>query len=183
MKRLLIVVIGFTLMTACNNPTGGGDPKVVLSQFMDALMKKDIATARKLATEESKPMFDMIETMKAKTNAEGFEKYDKSKLTFADAIITGDNAIVPVKENESGETVNFSLKKEKGQWKVAFDMASLMTMGMEKMSEKGVSADSIRMGMEQIKNMNLDSLRQGMEQGMQAFDSINKELKKLRDTN
>ncbi|HMJ48450.1 MAG TPA: hypothetical protein VK498_14050 [Ferruginibacter sp.] len=182
MKIFFSVMIGLVVFSGCNTPGSTGDPKLVLSQFMDALMKKDIATARKFSTEDSKSMFDLIE-MGMKNEKGGFEKYDKSKLTFADAIITGDKAIVPVTEKTSGETVNFTLKKEKGQWKVAFDMASLMTMGMEKMSEKGISQDSLHMGMEQMKNMNMDSLRKGMEEGMKTFDSINNELKKIKDTN
>src|SRR5215212_576442 len=181
MKSIAFLLLGFISFTGCDNPTSNADPKVVLSQFFDAITKKDFVTARKLATEESKPTFDFLE-MGMKNEKGGFEKYDKSKLTFSDAMITGDKAIVPVKENTSGETMNFTLKKEKGQWKVAFDIGSLMTMGAEKMSEKGMS-DSLHMGMDQLKNMNIDSLRQGMEKGLKVFDSIKDELKKQKDSN
>jgi hypothetical protein len=41
-------------------------------------------------------------------------------------------ATVPVKEKESGESINFTLKKEDGSWKVAFDESTLMGMAQQK---------------------------------------------------
>jgi hypothetical protein len=71
--------------------------------------------------------------------------------------------------------MNFTMKKEKGAWKVAFDKASMMNMGMEKMKEKGMNpVDSLNKAMDDIKNMNTDSLKAGMEEGMKMLDSASK---------
>jgi hypothetical protein len=159
---------------SCGNT--GGDPKTTLSNFFDALSKKDIATARKFATEESKSMLDMMEMgMNMDKSSKDNDKYDKSKMEFGDAKIDGDKATIAVKEKGSGETMNFTMKKEKGTWKVAFDKASMMNMGMEKMKEKGMNpVDSLNKAMDDIKNMNTDSLKAGMEEGMKMLDSASK---------
>ena len=47
--------------------------------------------------------------------------------------IEGDKATVPVKDKKSGETTNYTLKKEGGSWKVAFDKATMTQMGSDKM--------------------------------------------------
>ena len=180
MKKFILstVVLATAILFSCNN-MGSGDPKAVLAQFIDALAKKDIATARKLSTTESKSMLDLMEMGMKSGEGKDLEKYDKSNMEFGQAKIEGDKATVPVKEKTSGETVNYTLKKESGSWKVAFDKSSLMTMGMDKINEKGINPmDSLQRGMDELKKINLDSLKQGMQKGIGVLDSINKELKK-----
>jgi hypothetical protein len=177
MKKLLMgaVVLSAVIFAGCKG-TDTNDPKAVLSSFFDALQKKDIGAARKLATAESKSMLDMMEMgMKMggdkKTDDEG--KYDKSKMEFGDAKIEGDKATVAVKEKKSGETTNFTLKKEGGGWKVAFDKSSMMNMGMDKMKEKGVDLDS---SLNKLKDINVDSLGNKMKEGVDKLeDALKKE--------
>jgi hypothetical protein len=121
-------------------------------------------------------MLDMMEMgMNMDKSSKDNDKYDKSKMEFGDAKIDGDKATIAVKEKGSGETMNFTMKKEKGAWKVAFDKASMMNMGMEKMKEKGMNpVDSLNKAMDDIKNMNTDSLKAGMEEGMKMLDSASK---------
>ena len=70
------------------------------------------------------------------------------------------------------------MKKEDGGWKVAFDKASVMSMGKEKMDEKGINpADSINAAMDKLKDMDMDSLKDKMKEGMEKLDTINKMLK------
>jgi len=180
MKKILLSLLVLSTVTFFSCGSGGGNPKAVLSDFFDALSKKDIAAARKLATEESKSMLDMMEMgMKMDASSKETDKYDKSKIKFGEPKIEGDKATIAVKEKGTGETLNFTLKKEKGSWKVAFDKASMMSMGMEKMNEKGINvSDSIGKAMDEIKDINMDSLKQGMQEGMKALDSVSKELKK-----
>lgn len=100
-------------------------------------------------------------------------------MEFSEAKIDGDRATVAVKEMTSGETVNYILKKEDGAWKVAFDKASLMTMGKEKMDEKGINpADSLGAAMDKLKEINIDSLKEQMNKGMDALDTAKKEMEK-----
>ena len=73
---------------------------------------------------------------------------------------------------KSGETMNYSLKKVGGEWKVAFDKNSVMGMGMDKLNEKGVDAGAeINSAMDSLK-MGADSLSQGLDEAKKALDSI-----------
>ncbi len=185
MKKLLVALFAFSAiyMSSCNSGSGG-DPKAVLTSFFDAMAKKDIATARKLATKDSKAMFDIMEmgmkmqdnTMEDKTK----DQFDKGKMEFGEAKIDGDKATVSVKEIKTGNAINFILKKEDGSWKVAMDMASLMSMGAEKMNDgmDGEDMDKMNEQMEKFKNMSPDSLKMMMDKGMEALDSLKKAMDK-----
>lgn len=166
------------LITGCSS---GGDPKATLSAFFNAMSKKDIAAARKLSTEDSKGMLDLMEKglTTQQDNAET-DKYDKSKMEIGEPKIDGDKATIAVKEKGSDETVNFTLKKESGTWKVAFDKASIMEMATDKMNEKGVSIDSLRESMKDLKNINIDSLKGGIDRGIQALDSAKQLLESIK---
>ena len=169
MKKFLmaaVVVCTASFLTSCNS-TDSSNPKSVLMSFFDALEKKDIGAARKLATAESKSMLDMMEMgMKmGGDKKEGDGKYDKSKMEFGEAKIEGDKATVAVKEKTSGETTNFTLKKEGGGWKVAFDKSSMMNMGMDKMKEKG-----------------MDKMDEGMDKMKESMDSLGGKMKEMMDT-
>jgi hypothetical protein len=159
-----------------------GDPKVALITFFETLGKKDIEGARKLATADSKTMLDLLDMgLKMDKGTDAMNKFDKEKMEFGEPKIEGDKATVAVKEKNSGEMLSFTLKKESGAWKVAFDMASLMEMGIDKAKEKGeVSVDSLNKGLDELKKINIDSVKDALKKGMQAFDSIDKELDKLK---
>lgn len=175
-KMLLTVTVTASLLFAgCN--AGGGDPKTVLVAFFTALSKKDIAGAKKLATKDSEAMFSMIEMgMNMSKDNKDMEKFDNTKMEFGETKIEGDKATVAVKEKTSGETVNYILKKEGGGWKVAFDKASLMQMGADKMKEKGMDTnaamDTLSEGLDKMKNMNMDSLNGKMKEGLDKLKEI-----------
>ncbi|MGG9960954.1 hypothetical protein [Ferruginibacter sp. SUN106] len=177
MKKMLLAVAVTTslLFVSCNS--GGGDPKTVLMSFFEALSKKDFTAAKKLATKDSEAMFSMIEMgMQMNKDNKDMDKYDKEKMEFGETKIEGDKATVAVKDKSSGETTNFILKKESGNWKVAFDKASLMQMGTDKMKEKGMNTndmiDSAQNGLEKLKEMNPDSLANKMKEGMDKLKEI-----------
>lgn len=185
MKKLVVALFAFCAigMSSCNT-SGGGDPKAVLTAFFDAMAKKDIAAARKLATAESKSMFDLMEMgMKMQDTLDDKikEQYDKKNMAIGEPKIEGDKATVNVKETKSGESVNFILKKEAGNWKVALDMATMMGMGVDKIKEKGMSREEMEKmntEMEKFKTMSADSLKMMMEKGMQAMDSMKSMMEK-----
>ena len=174
MKKVLLAAIAGMVIIFSGCKSGGGDPKTVLAEFFTLLSKKDLAGARKLATADSKSMLDMME-MGMKTDTKELDKF--TNMEYGEAKIEGDKATVPTKEKETGETTNFILKKENGDWKVAFDKATFMGMAAEKMQDKGINlSDSVNNAMDEIKQMNKDSLSDALKEGSKALDSVAKML-------
>ena len=99
MKKNLLAIVLLSSLSFIGCNSGGGDPKAVLTQFMEALSKKDIAGARKLATKDSKSMIDMMEMgMNMGKDKKEADKFDKANMEFGDAKIEGDKATIAVKE-------------------------------------------------------------------------------------
>lgn len=172
MHKILLGLIFLTalLSTGCRSKTNAGDPKAVLSDFFDALSKKDIEKARTLSTEDSKSMLDMIDMGLKMSKDTGTEtKFDRSKLEIGEPKIEGDKAIVAVKEITSAQVMNYTLKKEKGAWKVAFDKSSLMGPNMDKIEQ---AADSIKKNMHD--NLPADTLKDAIDDGMKKVDTSKK---------
>ena len=185
MKKVTsIFVFGMLLLViGCKTNDKNTDPKLVLQNFMDALVKKDFEAARKLSTEKSKTMINMMErALQSGEKAErAFNKYDKSKMEFGTAKIDSMKAVVPVKDLVTGETLNYPLYKENGDWKVAFDLESLMSTITEPM-KKSNSTDpggSIKLPYKE-RNINVDSVTKEMHRGMHDLDSVSKALEKMQ---
>lgn len=185
MKKILMAAAVVTALGFAGCNAGGGDPKSVLIAFFEALSKKDFTAAKKLATKDSEAMFSFMEMgmkMAKDSKDADMEKFNKDKMIFGDAKIDGDKATVEVKDKEKGESVNFILKKEDGGWKVAFDKASMMQMGADKMKEDGVDGaaamDSLNKGLEKLKDINVDSLAGQMKEGL---EKINENKDKIQD--
>ena len=173
MKNLSLVfcfACAMVLMGSCSS-SPAGNPRDTLSAFFDAMSKKDMETVRKLTTSESKGMIDMMQMgMNMASDNSALANYDKANMEIGEAVINGDEATVITKEKTTGESVTFSLKKQEGAWKVAFDMGSMMQMATDKMKEKGVSTDSLKMMMNEMKNLNMDSLQKILKEGIDAPD-------------
>jgi hypothetical protein len=178
-KYLFISFILFLIISGCTQKST--DPKNVLNGFFNALSTKDFETAKKLSTAESKTTLDLLQlfsNMDA-TSTDAI-KFDKSNIQISESVLMGDSATVSVREKKSGETMTFSLKKEKGEWKVAFDMSTLINMGLEKMKEKDINgSDKVKEAMEDMKELGLDSLKNNLREGMKALDSVSKVLQQL----
>lgn len=174
MKKILLVVTVLTsLLFGCNTRKKSDEnPRVVVINFFDAIQKKDIDAAKDLATADSKSMLNIIDmALKVKSDFK-LDEFDQSNMEFSEAKINGDNATVSVKEKTSGEATNLSLKRENGEWKVAFDLSSLMEMGVEQMKNSGNGiTDSISNSFDQL---NIDSIEKEMEKGMKKLEE-NKE--------
>ncbi len=180
MKKYTLILMSLITVMLFSCKKNDGDPKAVLSQFFDAMAKKDITKAKSLATEESKSLLDLMEVgLKMDTSSNEINKYDQSRMEFGEPVIVDDKATISVKEKNSGESLSFSLKKVKGSWKVAFDKASMINMGMEKMKESGGNAsENIEKAMKGINEKELDSLKKGFRNSMKTLDSVSKELNK-----
>ena len=130
---ILFVLTAFTV--ACSGcKSTSGDPKTVLNHFFDALARQDVNEAKKYVTRDSEGMIGMVEIdMKNMQDSNSNGIYKKENRIIGDPVITGDSATIPVKDKNSGEETDFVLKKESGDWKVAFDKTTLMEMMQKKM--------------------------------------------------
>ncbi|MGH2646372.1 MAG: hypothetical protein ACRDE8_02350 [Ginsengibacter sp.] len=182
MKKIILLAITATIVILAGCKSGGGDPKMVLSSFFDAMLKKDFTTVKKLSTKDSESMLGMMQmAMQNMPDTSETMKFNKANLEMGDAVITGDMATVPVKEKSSGETTDFTLKKEDGSWKVAFDKSTLMGMAQKKMKEHGMGG-MMNQGMnDSLNNINggtmpnVDSMSsEDMGKARKMMDSANK---------
>lgn len=150
MKRILICALSISLiiMSGCKSAEKG-EPKEVLHNFLAALSQKDFSKAKTYATKDSDGMISMMEMgMQNMQNMNGSSHADKmmelvKNMKMGTAKIDGDNATVSVTDSKSNESTDFLLKREKGDWKVAFDMSTLMNMANKKMQEHGMNMDSL----------------------------------------
>ena len=139
-------------------------PEAVLNHFLDALNKKDMQEAKKYTTKDSEGVFGMIEmVMKMAPDSTKNETYDKKNMEMSSPVIDGDKATIHVKDKLSGEGSDFFLKKESGDWKVAFDKSTLSNMVKDKMKEKGFD----------------QQMPEGLENGDFNLDSLQKALKNI----
>lgn len=156
MKRIIACLpLAFLFLWGCNANSGGGNPEEVLTQFFKALSEKNIQETKKYVTEDSEGMINLMQmSLKNMGAAEESDQFNPEKVTIGEPEIKGEEAQVPVTEKSTGETVQFFLKKEKGKWKVAFDMATLARMAQQKMEKEGVNAESME---KMLKDLNADS--------------------------
>jgi len=166
MKNIFVFAFSLSLiiLSGCKS-AGKGDPKEVLHSFLTALSQKDFAKAKTYATADSDGMISMMEMgMQNMQNMnQGGAHADKmlemiNNMKMGSPVIDGDKATVPVIDSKTNESTDFLLKKEKGDWKVAFDMSTLMEMANKKMKEHGMNG---------IGNMDSLQMKEGMDSAME----------------
>lgn len=187
-KLILLAITGFAIAFSGCQSGINNNPKEVLSQFFQALTKKDVAAAKKFATKDSEGMLNMVEMgMKMSANMQN-DHEDKmfemmKNVEMADPVINGDKATIKVTDKKSGESVNFQLQKEEGSWKVAFNMGALMDMGKDEMKKHGMdetNMDSMSSRMNEAMdslNKNMPDMKEKMEQAKKMMEQMNKEGK------
>ena len=189
MKKIILAALTVSIIILAGCKSGGGNPKMVLSSFFDAMLKKDFTTVKKLSTKDSESMLGMMQmAMQQMPDTSQSMKFNRDNLEMGDAVINGDMATVPVKEKKSGETTDFTLKKEGGDWKVAFDKSTLMGMAQKKMKEHGMGGMMNRGMNDSLNNINggsmpnLDSVsKEEMQQAHKMMDSANKMLNEAKE--
>ena len=179
----LLIIASLLAFAGCKSTSNGSNPKEVLTNFFDALAKKDVEGAKKYVTKDSEGMLDMVKMGMASVPDSASKMYSKDKMEIGDAVIEGDKATVAVKEKQTGEATDFVLKKEDGNWKVAFDKSTLMEMATKKMREKGkdfggMDSLDINHSMDALKNMS----KEDMENAKKMMDSAAVMLKKMKES-
>jgi|SRR6185437_571197 hypothetical protein len=181
MKRIFLFSSIALLISLAGCKSGAyKDPKTVLSNFFDAMAKKDFTEAKKYTTDDSEPMMNMAQMAMQNMNDDSSRilQYRKENIEIEDAVTNGDNATVPVKDRKSGEVIDFTLKKENSQWKVSVNLPTILQMARKKMKEHGMDGMIDSLG--NINSMsvpNIDSIsKEKMEHAHKMIDSMNKML-------
>lgn len=187
MKKIILILITTSVVILSGCKSGGGDPKTVLDHFFKAISNKNIDEAKKYVTNDSQGMLGMMQMAMGNVPDSAKEMFKKENIEMGDAVINGDRATIPVKDKKSGEETDFVLKKESGDWKVAFDKSTLMEMAQKKMKEHGMNGMG---GMDNgnHENMNMDSLQNHLknlspeerEHAQKMMDSASKMLNEMQ---
>ena len=171
-----LLITGLLILNGCNSETQ--KPEIVVASFFDELSKQDFETAKEFETKKSESVLDMI-SLAANFQIEKMDSsmFDKSRLQFGTPKIEGDSAIVEVSIKNSNEFIPLKLKKEDGDWKVAFEAETLMKIGLDKIKKEGrKKGQQLDKELEIIQNMPLDSLKDEMINNLQKLDSVQKTL-------
>ena len=168
-KSILLAAAAVLIILSACKSSGKGNPKEVLHSFLTALSQKDFTKAKALATQDSDGMISMMEMgMQNMQNMDSSGHADKmmqmiDNMKMGDAVIEGDKATVSVTDSKSNESTDFLLKKENGDWKVAFDMSTIMEMANKKLKEHGMGG---------LGNMDSTLIRQKMDSAMSNMRSM-----------
>jgi hypothetical protein len=166
MKRIILcgLAVSLLIFSGCQS-SHKGDPQKVLHNFLMALSQRDFSKAKNYATEDSDGMISMME-MGMQKMGNNIDEGHTGKMTelvnnmkMSPAKIEGDKATVEVTDSKSNESTDFLLKKEKGDWKVAFDMSTLINMATKKIKEHGM-------------DLNDKEIRGKMDSAMQKFNEM-----------
>lgn len=179
MKKICsLLILSIVLLSGCETKEDG-DPKAVADKFIDAVSRNDMPAVKNLTTIESRFVLDRIESSVNSNGSVLKNVFNKDNVVTGEATISGDEAIVPVSDKKSGESLNLTLKKQLGEWKVSLDMNTLMEMAKGKMREKGISiSDSLRNRIPSLDNLNIDSLSRKVRVNGKSIDSLRRDLKR-----
>jgi hypothetical protein len=145
-KPVLWILFFSLAWMSCSNQGSPGDVAV---QFIKYLQKKDWENAKKLATEDSKPMINMIALM-GSSGEEGL--FEEMEIEVDEVNMKGKKAEVML-SLENGDKNKISLRKEDGEWKVVFSKTGLMDDMMDMNIFEGL--DSLQMDFDSL-DMDMD---------------------------
>jgi nitrogen fixation protein FixH len=184
MKKFLFSLATATaliVLAACGG-SGGDSPKDVAQKFFEAIKTFNIDEASKYATKDSKSMLDLMKMGMsfAPKNMDSIKnEMAKQKIEYSEPVINGEEATVSVTVDGKDKT-DFKLKKEDGQWKVAFDKNSLMQTGMEKMKDGEPSEEDQQQMEDAMKQLNPDSLAENLKKAGEAIEEAGKAIDTLK---
>jgi Domain of unknown function (DUF4878) len=112
-----LVGILVAILWACG---GAGNAKEVGEKFLIAYAQGDITTAKKYATREAQQTMDLV------FGSASILKTNPDKIKIGQLQQDGDMATLAYNENGTDKTL--SLRKEDGEWKVAWSKDSLEGM-------------------------------------------------------
>lgn len=101
-------------------------PNEVALKFLTAIQQSDYAQAKNFATNDSKAMLDALSSFQKMLPASSQEKIKNEKFSIKNVAIQDSFAIVTYDSNMDTTGKILKLKKEDGQWKVAFTKETIL---------------------------------------------------------
>jgi hypothetical protein len=182
LKKFVLPVL-LLLVLIFNGCISGGvdkDPKNVVSYFFDALSTKNFYKAKSYTTGDSEGMMNMAQlVMQNIPDRSQHLFFGTNNLVLGDAVINGDYATVPVKNKNSDKTVDFSLHKINGKWRVYMNISTIlqMTRQQPEYSEMNDSLSNLNTATgTSTQTMTLKEMRDARDK----MDSINNELNRKK---
>jgi len=122
-KNRLFAILFMALPILIYSCSGGGSPSQVADKFLNALQDGDFETAKKYSTEKSQDFLGDLAEMYKSMEVMDLD-HETKDITVTNESIDGDKSIVSY--TEDGDSMEITLVKENGSWKVAFDKETLM---------------------------------------------------------
>ena len=149
------------------------DPKNVVSAFFNALATKNFYTAKSYTTGDSEGMMNMAQLVMQKIPDSSQQLFfGTNDLVLGNAVINGDYATVPVKNKNSDKTVDFSLHKENGQWKVSMNISTVLQMTRQQPKYSGMNDSLLNLNSATGAGTQSMTLKE-MRDARKKMDSIN----------
>lgn len=138
-KSLLVVILGLVVLALVSCNSDKSKIKTVITSFFTALNHKDPQSAKLYATKESGDFLNLIHQQILQTNNSDTTQNMNEKILVTDIKVNGDIATASVRSESQKTPLTVTVKKENGEWKVAFDKSSIATMigGTPGQFEKG----------------------------------------------
>lgn len=112
--KLGVVLVVLVFMNACKNDS---KPEAVGEKFLNHLNKQEWAEAKKLGTEATGQMIDMMESL-SKMGGEAAKPKDVKPVTIKETKVDGDKAVLSYCCDEKGQDGKVNVVKVDGKWKV-----------------------------------------------------------------
>jgi hypothetical protein len=120
MKKIKWFVPAALLLLTIPGCKRGPAPREVASKFLQAVLNSNYQEAKKYATKDSESLLTALASLTGALPAAERAKIRNSKISIRDVAINGDLATVTYINSGEDRSETLNLKKEKGQWRVAF---------------------------------------------------------------
>lgn len=167
MKQLfLFLLAGITLAGAVGCKSNG--PEATVKKFFKALEDKNFTEAKKYATKESESLLNMLASFPQPSDSAKAKTEKSEDINVTNVKVNGDNATAEVVAKDKKSPVTVNLKKEGGEWKVAFDKSAVMKMAMDAMPQNGamphmgdstMTDSSVGFGVDSTSASHIDSIK------------------------
>lgn len=126
MKKLLACLLIISTLGCKSN----ADPKEVTTRFFEALAKEQFGEAKKYATAESQELLNLMSEALKHSGDSTHRPPKTDAFQVTNVVIKGDTATADVVPADKSAALTVHLKKENGEWKVAFDKNAIAPMIM-----------------------------------------------------